>query len=290
MLSAYKYIKEKQIQWAKNQGKPLIGSEDERGESAYTSDLEENLFKPLLDSVKEAFKKGNGNEINDHPPHQAKMKAVHSSSALTVNVFQYWEMIHQVPMIAAACRFCRKGTTVSESIVFEEKFDIIGVTGGPPNIDVVIQNSDDSPFKYFAIESKFSEPYNPCNKNKKLEPAYLNVKELWEDIPNLHDFARSISPENTLNKYLDSAQLVRHILGLKSCCAKDRFKLLYLWNDALREAGAEHKAEIDAFARIAKDDGIHFSSLTYQELIVWLAKEYRQEHPGYVKYLTERYL
>jgi len=193
-------------------------------------------------------------------------------------------------MIAAACRFCRKGTTVSESIVFEEKFDIIGVTGGPPNIDIVIHNAASSPFKLFAIESKFSEPYNPRNKDKKLESAYLTVEELWEDIPNLHDFARSISPENTLNKYLDSAQLIRHILGLKSCCGKDRFRLLYLWYDALGEAGADHKAEIDEFTRKAKDDEIRFSSLTYQELIVWLAKEYREEHPKYVKYLAERYL
>jgi len=289
MSFAYRYIKEKQIQWANNQGKQLTGSEGERGDPAYTQKLEDNLLDPLLESVKDKFDKGNGNEINDHPPHQAKMKAVHSSSALCVNVFQYWEMKHQVPMITAACRFCRKGTTVSKRISFEEKYDIPGVTGAPPNIDVVIYNSGKPQFEVFAIESKFSEAYADRGK-KDLEPAYLQVDALWEDIPNLHDFARSISPVNTSNKHLDSAQLVRHILGLKSDCGKDGFKLLYLWYDALGEAGAKHRDEIDAFARIAQADGINFSSLTYQELIVWLARECREEHSEYVKYVTERYL
>jgi len=52
----------------------------------------------------------------------------------------------------------------------------------------------------------------------------------------------------------------------------------------------DHRDEIDAFTEIALSDGIHFSSLSYQELIIEIAKEYRQEHPEYVKYLTERYL
>ncbi|MFZ7119874.1 MAG: hypothetical protein ACOWWH_02825, partial [Eubacteriaceae bacterium] len=66
--------------------------------------------------------------------------------------------------------------------------------------------------------------------------------------------------------------------------------LLYLWYDALGEAGADHRAEVDAFTEVAKADGIRFSSLTYQELIMWMARECREEHPRYVTYLTERYL
>jgi len=58
----------------------------------------------------------------------------------------------------------------------------------------------------------------------------------------------------------------------------------------LGKASVDHRDEIDAFTEIALSDGIHFSSLSYQELIIEIAKEYRQEHPGYVKYLTERYL
>jgi hypothetical protein len=289
MLSAYEYIIEKQVQWAKNRGLTLISKEGEKGLRRYTTALNINLFKPLLDSVRDSFEHGNGNELACKGSHQAKMQAVHSSSALSVNVFQYWEGIHQVPIIAAACRFCRKGTTISERISFEEKMYIEGIKGGPPNIDVVIQNKPLSPFKLFAIESKFCEPYDSRNK-KDLEPAYLKVDALWTDIPKLHEFARSISPKNHTNKYLDSAQLIKHILGLKSSYGKTGFKLLYLWYDVLGKEGADHMDEIDAFAEVAMADSVHFSSLTYQELILKIAEEQRGEHFDYVKYLTERYL
>ena len=119
-------------------------------------------------------------------------------------------------------------------------------------------------------------------------PEYAD--ELWLDIPELHNLAISISPDNTINKYLDSAQLIKHILGLKTCCDKGGFKLLYLWYDVLGQEGATHRDEIDEFTKIALSDGIHFSAFSYQELIISLANDYRQEHLEYIKYLTERYL
>ena len=289
MLSAYKYIKSKQIQWTRIHDIPLIPSKGERGCRAYTPELNMNLFAPLIESVRVRFEQGNGNEIVGSPDSPAKMQAVHSSSALGVNVFQYWEGIHQVPVIAAACGFCKKGEVISEKIIFEDKYPIKGINRIPPHIDVAIHNSELSTFKRFAIECKFSEAYGPHSLNG-LKPAYLNVDELWSDIPELHKLAKSISPDNTVYKYLDSAQLIKHILGLKTFCNKSEFKLLYLWYDVLGKEGGDHRDEIEEFTRIATSDGIHFSSLSYQELIIALAKEYRLEHSEYVKYLTERYL
>jgi hypothetical protein len=49
------------------------------------------------------------------------MQALHSSSALGVNIFQYWQDIDQVSVIAAACGFCQSGNNISKKIVFEEK-------------------------------------------------------------------------------------------------------------------------------------------------------------------------
>lgn len=289
MLSANEFIISKQVQWALNRGIELIGSKGERGRKTYTPELEQNLFMPLSKEAQASFKQGNGNEIVGEPDSPAKMQAVHSSSAIGVNVFQYWESIHQVPMIASACGFCKPDETYSEKIVFEDKYPVEGVKRIPPNIDVVIHNSESSPFKRFAIECKFSEAYGSRHK-MGIKPAYLDVEELWVDIPGLHKLAKKISPDNTRTKYLDSAQLIKHILGLMSAFSKTGFKLLYLWYDVLGKEGAEHRNEIEAFTEIAKSDGIQFSSLSYQELIVSLAEGYRQEHPEYVKYLTERYL
>ena len=289
MLSAKEYIISKQVQWALNFGIELIGSEGERGRKTYTPELEQNLFLPLSEEAQASFRQGNGNEIVGEPESPAKMQAVHSSSAIGVNVFQYWESIHQVPTIASACGFCKPEDILSEKIVFEDKYPVKGVNRIPPNIDVVIHNSVSSPFKRFAIECKFSEAYGGRQKNG-IKPAYLEVEELWGDIPKLHKLANKISPDNNRTKYLDSAQLIKHILGLKSAFSKTEFKLLYLWYDVLGKEGAEHRDEIDAFTEIAKAEGVNFSALSYQELIVSLAEKYRQVHPEYVKYLTERYL
>ena len=49
------------------------------------------------------------------------MQAVHSSSALGVDIFQYWQKLNQVPVIAAACGLCLKSNNVSNKIVFKVK-------------------------------------------------------------------------------------------------------------------------------------------------------------------------
>jgi hypothetical protein len=295
-MRAYEYIISKQTQWALNRDLSLIGSKGDKGRPAYTRELNQNLFEPLSAEVQKSFKDGDGSEISGSPGNPAKMQAVHSSSALGVNVFQYWQNIQQASMIAAACGFCRKGSAVSEKIAFEEKYPIsdnFDKFPKAPNIDVVFHNAEASQFKRFAIECKFSEPYS-SQKHSGLKPAYLNerdaeLKKLWSNIPKLHEYATSIC-ENEKFTYLHSAQLIKHILGLKRKFDKSGFRLLYLWYDVLGKEGATHRDEIDEFSSIAKADGIYFHSMSYQELILALSKEYWQKHTLYIKYLSERYL
>ena len=271
-MKAYDYIIGKQTQWALNSGIPLIGSKGYKGRPAYTLELNQNLFKPLSLDTRKSFEQGDGGEISGNP---AKMQAVHSSSALGVNVFQYWQNIQQVSVIASACGFCRKGNAVSEKIVFEDKYpaddnrDIFPIA---PNIDVVLHNADSAQFKRFAIECKFSEAYS-SQKHSGLKPAYLKLNQLWSDIPGLYDFAKSICPDENFI-YLHSAQLIKHILGLKRKFRKNGFRILYLWYDVLGKEGAIHRDEINKFYEIAKVDGIYFNAMSYQELILVLSKEY----------------
>jgi hypothetical protein len=287
-MNPYKYITSKQTEWALNRGIQLTGSEGDKGRPAYTSELNNNLFEPLSADTCKNFEDGDGGEIHGNP---AKMQAVHSSSALGVNVFQYWQNIQQASVIAAACGFCRKGNAISEKIVFEDKYLIdanLDKFPKAPNIDVVFHNTDSTQFKRFAVECKFSEAYG-SRKHSGLKPAYLELTQLWSDIPNLHNFATSICPnENFL--YLHSAQLIKHILGLKRGFGIEGFRLLYLWYDVLGKEGADHRDEIEKFSKIAKADGIYFGAMSYQELILVLSKECRQDHGKYIEYLTERYL
>jgi len=289
-MKAYEYILAKQVQWALNRGIKLIGSKGRRGRPAYTFTLEQNLFEPLEPDVRECFKKGDGGEIIGSQDSPAKMQAVHSSSALSVNIFQYWQKIDQVPLIAAACGFCRKGNNNSRKILFEHKYPIDEKKFRfAPNIDVVIQNSDSAIVKRFAIECKFTEAYT-SQGHLGIKPEYVSLVETWKDLPDLYDLAKSICPDDNKFLYLHPAQLIKHILGLKKGFGKEGFRLLYLWYDVLGEEGAVHRKEVEAFSEVSRSDGIKFYALTYQELIVKLSSEYRSDYGKYIKYLTDRYL
>jgi hypothetical protein len=283
------YIVSRQIQWAYNKGIQLIGSKGLRGRPAYTASLNQNLFEPLEPSVRKSFLQGDGNEMNGTPQSPAKMQAVHSSSALGINIFQYWQKIGQVPIIAAACGLCNKGNNSSQRIAFEDKYPIDSRFKFSPNIDVVFHNSDSSKFKRFAVECKFSESYG-SQGHGGLKPEYMNMDALWKDIPHIHDLAKVICPSDNMFTHLHPAQLIKHILGLKVHYGRDGFRLLYLWYDGLGEEGAIHRIEIEAFGKVIAADSIKFHAMSYQELIARLAKEYRQKHDRYIKYITDRYL
>jgi hypothetical protein len=287
-VNGYQYILSKQTQWAKNRGIALIGSKGSRGREAYTTKLDNNLFQPLLPDVLHSFSTGDGGELgsSDSP---GKMQAIHSSSALVVNVFQYWKSISAVPKIAVACGLCRQDNGISCDLQFEEKYPINDSFGFHPNIDVVIHNKFSAKIQRFAIECKFSEAYGSY-RHGGIKQKYLDCKDIWRDIPRLRVLAQRICPADNEFKHLHPAQLLKHILGMKRQFGRDGFRLLYLWYDVLGEHGKCHQDEIAEFAGVAKEDGIKFHSLTYQELIIKLADQFSSDHSKYIRYLTERYL
>ena len=285
-MNPREYILSKQIQWAYRNNIMLIGSRGNRGRKAYTQKLDDNLFEPLMIEVRNNFKEADGGEITGNP---CKMQAVHSSSALGVNIFQYWKRINQVPAIAAACGFCNTDNTSSQNINFEVKYPISGKFSRSPNIDVVINNSPESRFKVFAIECKFSEAYNP-RAHSGISPKYIELNKKWDNMPNLLKLAKEISPDDKKYFYLHPAQLMKHILGLKEKFGKNKFRLLYLWYDTIAPESAKHHKEIEEFIKITKADGLYFYAMSYQDLIIKLAKNYRNTHRDYIDYISERYL
>lgn len=291
MASGRDYIISKQIEWAKNRGIPLTGKKGARGRQAYTLTLAQNLFEPLAPENRAQIGAGNGQELVGAPGSPAKMQALHSSSALGVNIFQYWQQRGLLDEAAAACGFCRKGSQVTESLVFEDKVPIRSYFSAPPNIDVVFHNNASSPYQLFAVECKFSESYG-SRHHDGMGSVYLREKALWEGLPALAALAREISPEDSRYAYLHAAQLIKHILGLREAVkgTRKKFRLLYLWYDVLGKEGGDHRAEVADFTEVARADGIPFHAMTYQELIIKLAKGHRSEHPAFIAYLTDRYL
>ena len=285
-MKANEFILSKQIQWAYRNSKILIGSKGNRGRKAYTNKLDDNLFGPLMPKVENEFRNADGGELTGNP---CKMQAVHSSSALGVNIFQYWKKIKQCHAIAAACKFCNFGNNSSKDINFEVKCQINGKFSNSPNIDVVIRNSPKSKFEVFAIECKFSEAYS-LRTHSGISHKYIGLDKAWHDIPNLLELAKTISPDDKSFAHLHVAQLIKHILGLKENFGKKKFRLLYLWYDTIGPESAIHHKEIEKFTKVTKADSIYFHAMSYQELIANLSKKYRGTHKDYIDYISGRYL
>jgi hypothetical protein len=292
-MNGKKYIKAKQRIWAKRKGFELTGgTKPKRGEKNYVDDIALNIFnKKLSSETLQDFKKGDGNETKDSKTRLAKMKALHSSSALPVNVFQYWQE-KDVSAILSACKLINRrpfnSDTLPNAVRFEQKFEISKdkkLFPKAPNLDVVIEYNN----RVFAIESKFTEPYK--KKQKGLSERYTSDKSFWKGITNLEKLGNEISPDNNKFKYLDAAQLIKHILGLKNTPKrKNGFALLYLWYDVIGKDGAGHRDEIEQFAAIAKKDNIKFRYITYQEVIINLSNNFYDNNEDYLNYLTDRYL
>ena len=309
-MNGVEFIKSKQRSWAKRKSFELVGGTiPNKGEKNYLNNLSDNLFEDLTQESIKCYQSGDGNETKDSKTRLAKMKALHSSSAIVVNLFQYWQGKDICPILNA-CKLTSRSNKVGYliknigsaspqeisvipspfncEIKFEEQFEICSDKSQfphSPNIDVVISTS----LSDIAIESKFTEPYGN-RKHEGLKQKYVENVSFWNGLPNLYELAKEISPDDTKFQYLDAAQLIKHILGLKKNCHKKYFHLLYLWYDVIGKEGVEHRKEIEQFAEIARKDHVKFSNVTYQEVIMKLSKEFYEGNENYLNYITDRYL
>ena len=302
IMTALEFIKLKQKACAERKGFTLLSGTigSETGNKMYFDDYNKNLYAKLSEDNKNAYNKGSGGEIRDTTTRHAPMKATFSSSAIVVNLFQYWQEKNKISPLLEALGLKNKEVEKETKIVFEAKNPIKEIGGYPPHLDVVITTDTNN----FAIESKFTEPYNNgSDKNSEIQDSYIKKETLWENLPNLGQLAQAIhNPNNPIEKeeikelieklrktkHLDASQLIKHILGLKSKHGK-KFKLLYLWYDVPGTEGYEHRQEIEYFKKLVKDK-VDFRHITYQEVIFYLKENHYAEHEDYIDYLVERYL
>jgi hypothetical protein len=285
-MNAYEQTISRQIEWAKNKGLQLIGSKDQRGRKDYTKNLKDNLFQKLNDGTKRELEHGDGGELSTEKGEPAKIQALHSSSALGINVFDYWRTKTDLSIITSACGLSSGGRKLTGEILFEQKYPVDDRFRISPNIDVVII-PETSTYKAYAIECKFTEAYS-SRRHGGLDDKYFEKKENWTNLSATKKLGLDISPKDKHFEYLHAAQLIKHILGLNRAYGHAHYHLLYLWYDAFGEAGFIHRREVNKFSKIVRSDGVIFHDTTYQELIKSLAG-HRELHPEYVRYLTERY-
>jgi len=270
--SALSRIKSMQVSWAE---KNHIAT-DSKG---YTSKLASNLLFPINEKTLKNFREGDGNELgNKGKP--SKMCALHSSSALAVNVFDYWRNKDASPLALAL------GIPAPIAVeAFEKKYPT-GLRGNAPNLDVVIQ----TPAGKVAIESKFTEPYSKSKQTstKFKDKYFANNQKLWLDVglPKCQKLASDICDGRINFTMLDAQQLLKHILGLQN--SKDKPRLLYLWYSIPGDESDAHLWEIEVLTKRV-DDHIDFRSMTYQDLYSIISYAAPSEHQDYLHKLGERY-
>ena len=282
-MSAKTKIQKAQREWAKSQALKLTGGtiRDGKcvGEENYVKDVSKNLYKPLTKQSREEYAKGDGQELRDTGHRLAKMKALHSSSALVVNFFQYWrDQTDKSPLLNALGL-----TDKFVNMEFERQLRISENKRKFPklaHLDVMLSNG----VEYVGIESKFAELYT--DGKSSFSKAY-SEESLWKGLSALHKLARELSAKSKRFKYLNAAQLIKHILALRN--SGTEFELLYLWYDVDGEEGKKHREEANEFANIAKNDGVQFRHITYQEAFSKLKINCDNAHKEYCNYLSDRY-
>lgn len=284
-MKTSRYIRSKLKNFAQNNSIKLRSKKKNKGAAFYTEKMDDNLFIPLTAEIIQQFNEADGNELKaSYSGDLPKVQAVHSSSAIVVNIFTYW-LNDPIPL-AIACKLCSPKTQCTLSMEFEVKVPISDGFHRHPNLDVLFRVGGKSRFLAFGVESKLSEPFSGRG-HKGLNPVYL-ADEFWTGLPNLRELAGRLSPIDHEFRHLDVIQLLKHILGL-SRGFKRRFKLLYLYWDGLGPEGALHQTEIARFSQVAKLDKVVFRALSYQDLVDRLAHKHRKAHEDYIKYIISRY-
>jgi hypothetical protein len=308
-MKSQDYIIEHQDQWAKRNHIQTT-NRSTREYRPYVLRLENNLFEKLPSTSPRLAEYGNaaGQELRE------KMLALHSSSAIAVNVFEYWRDKKQLQALASVLPYPDSKIIEME---LEAKLPIMErpkENGFPrdPHLDVLFKCSPEQN-KLIGVECKFATDAYSGGYKKPMEERYHDNAKLWViDRPSglgalnyLKALDREVSHLKKRFRFLDSAQLIKHILGLRYSFIKKSIAsgtkqhaphsepsvcLLYIWYEGLKDESDEYRAEIDLFKKAAVADGVVFESMTWQDLISRLQKKYARTHPDYINYLVERYL
>ena len=221
MIITLKDLQAHQANWAR-QANYLVDAKD------YVDTIDHDLLSPMSPNARLQYLSGRGGELRDKDGHSAKIRALHSSAALVVNLFDYW-MQRDKAAVSAALGL--DDTAVAMQFEYMPPLPT-GTT--PPNLDLIFMGSQN---KVVAIESKFTEWTNKKSYSKPpISERYFTSGDLWranglEHCQTLAESYRN-KTDNTRFRYLDVPQLLKHALGLAYTVESD-FALWYLCFDFL---------------------------------------------------------
>jgi len=253
----------KQALWKKSGLAP-----DHKG---YVTDIERNLLPGVTpEMIKDDYLKGSGHEW------KGKFRAIHSSSALAANTFGRWKTEPALLTFA--------GYTGFDKLELEAKCPT-GLGGTPPNLDVLLKSTD----TLIGIESKLLEPLTPTTP--KFSASYSRDRlplcdDIWWALLEKQMQQPSAS-------HLDTAQLIKHYLGLRKNFSDHKNVLLvYIFWKPLNadkfEEYSRHAEALETFSRaVQHSETIRFIALDYLQL--WDAWEKDRNMAEHAKLLKDRY-
>ena len=267
------FLHQQQRDWA-------LGSGRQHDVRDYLSSFELNLLQPLSQSALSSFTRGSGSELVPSGSRPAKMAALHSSSALAVNAFDYWS---GKPLSHVASALGIPQTPAS--FRFETQFPT-GLGGIPPNLDVAFFYDD----HVIGLESKFTEWLTAKTRKQPFRVSYFpDGAPLWTraGLSGAQRLADAMQRQERFFQHLDAAQLLKHMLGLATC-NPGRSSLYYLYFDCPGPEASVHRTEVQEFFDSVRND-MPFYSMTYQQFFKRLTSELGHDHRSYVDYMASRY-
>ena len=262
-------VREKQKSWAMANGVPF----DSR---ARVPVVDLNLRAPLSSAARVAFERGAGSEL------AGPMRALHSSSALAANFFDYSTHRENAPLLSALGVDSKN----VDSLEFEARFPT-GLGGTPPHLDVAIWLSSG---EVIAVESKFTEHLRRSTRGKsRFEASYFpESRRLWKErgMPASQVLAEELDGRPHRFEFLDPWQLQKHALGLANGHGRG-FRLIYLYYDRSGKRAGQHRREIQGFCDMVRSD-FPVEPLTYQAVHRRLATSGEADR-DYLDYLGARY-
>jgi hypothetical protein len=215
LMKSKQAILQTQREWADFAGLAVDGK-------GYVGSVEDNLYRPLSQTTRLALERGGGSELRPSRGGLPKMAALHSSAALAINVFDDWTGRPLSPL-AAALHLDKS----PDRFAFEATFPT-GLKGTPPHLDLAFFGPGNA---VVGVESKFTEWLTPKSPNKlSFRPEYFPERApLWSAVglAQAQRLADAMRSGEEGFRYLDAAQLLKHMLGLANVLGT-KASLLYL--------------------------------------------------------------
>ena len=264
-LALFASVREQLRHWA--------AAEKVAAQGDYVAAVEYNLLQTMSPEAMAEYASGSGVELDN------KMRALHSSSALVCNVFDYWRT-NDMQVLQNALDLPSQCT-----LTFEKKLST-GVRGGKANLDILIILADES---VVGVECKFLEPYSPRKRQGAFSESYFRGRRRWADVdlPWSQAVAENIFAGALTFRYLDAVQLLKHALALARAY-RNRFSLWYFWYEVSSPLEMVHQEEIQRFMELVGSE-VRFRAVSYQELHAKLSSVAAADHSRYLAYIGNRY-